>query len=179
MKNIQKQVAVVNILGTVGYMLLVTVWAFFAAILLALLFDASAGMGQPEVTQPPESETSGTGPVMVAASYVITGLVILVSVGIVVTLPYFIGKWGSRLLRGLMKLCRIDVTRRQLFFVKGIVVTAPLVGLLLVNLVIMPENVTFAAMYVATVILAAVSLALFFVQLLLARRFNIPVDKVW
>ena len=180
MKKLSRADTIMNACGAIGYMLLLTTWALFAAILLALVFGASYQPGATEVTQTVSpSSASESSAVLVAASYILTVVLVLVSIGIVMTLPYFVGKWGSRILRWLMRMTRIDITRRQLFFVKSILASLPLLGLLIVNFTLMPEEITLAAMYVATVSIGAVSITIFLLQLLLARRLNVPVEEVW
>jgi len=180
MNKVPKPVAAINVCGAIGYMLLLAVWVLFAAVVVSLLLETAAGGGPIDLSKVPESTVAKEpGPTMVVASYVITAVMVLVCVGVVATLPYLIGKWGSRFTRVLMRLFRVDITRRQLFFVKCILTVLPLIGLLVVNFVIMPEGMTFAALYGATVALAMATIGLFFLQLWLARRFNVPVDRVW
>ncbi len=180
MNKLPKRIAMVNTIGAVGYMLLLAVWAFFAAIIIALVFDASSRLN-PEVPVQSISLPAPTEPSMAVTvvGYVLAVAVLILTIAILVTLPYFIGKWGARFVRRLMAITHIDVTLTQVFLVKGLLATLPLSALIVINLVMMPDSITFAAMYVATVALAAFAIGLFLVQLLLARRLRIAVDKTW
>lgn len=162
-------------------MLLVTAWTFFAAIMIALMFDPSVRMIPTDIIQGSSVTTSGGTPsvAVVVAGYVITAVIILISIGVVITLPYFIGKWCSRLLRRVMLAMKVSITKRQLFLTKCIFATLPLLGFMLVHFLLTPNSMTFAAMYMATVALSAGSIVAFLVQLLLARRLKIPAGKTW
>lgn len=175
-----KPIMLINICGALGYMFLLAVWTLFAAALLGVAFDAievSSSKEVIEIVDTPQGEASS--PPAIVVSYVFAAVLGLVSIGVVVTAPYLIGKWGSRLVRGLMRLAKVDRTHGQVFLVKGLLAALPLLGLLLIHFLRMPEAITFAALYVACVGLAIISLVCFLVQLFLARRFNIPVDEVW
>jgi hypothetical protein len=180
MSRLTKHIAAINTVGSIGYMLLVATWAFFMAIIIGLVFEASNRLNadipmQPAVA-PPSAEPSM---IVTVVGYVLAVVALLVTIAILATLPYLIGKWGSRMVRRLMVITRIDITLTQLFLVKALLATMPLTALIIINVVYMPESVTFAAMYVATVALAAFTIGLFFVQLLLARRLKVSVDETW
>ncbi len=180
MNKLLGRIAMVNTVGAVGYMLLLAVWAFFAAIVTALVFDASSKLN-PEVPLQSVSLPTPHEPSMIitAVGYVLAVAVLILTIAILVTLPYLIGKWGARLVRRLMAITHIDITLTQIFLVKGLLATIPLAVLIVINLVLTPESITFATMYVATVALAALSIGLFLVQLLLAQRLRIAVDETW
>lgn len=181
MKNILRREVVVNAFGAVGYTLLVAAWTFFLAVLLSSLFEAYASQGQSSgvLSPSPKPNPTSAGPVVVVAGYIITGLIAAVSLAIVATLPYFIGRWGSRILKAFMKLCRIDMTKRQLFFVKAILAILPLVGLMIMQFILRPEDITFAAMYGGAVILSVLAITSSLTQTLLARRFKLAFDRLW
>ncbi len=180
MSELTKRMTVINTVGSVGYMLLAATWAFFAAIVVALIFDASSKLN-PEISMrsvalstPHEASITIT-----VLSYVLAAAILVVTIAILVTLPYLIGKWGSRLVRWLMRLLHIDITLTQLFLVKGLLATLPLSALIIINVIFLPESVTFATMYIATVAVAVTAIGLFLVQLLLARRLGVSPDKTW
>lgn len=180
MKSISRQVIIVNIFGASGYMLLCAAWAFFIAIAVALLIDPSIQALPTDITQNPTNQnTDNSSPALIVAGYVIAALMAAVSVVVIVTLPYLIGKWGSKILRSLMKVLRIPYSQRQLFLTKSVLAVVPLIGLLIINGVFAPETITFAAVYVATVVVATLAIIVFFLQLLLARSLGVSADKTW
>ncbi len=177
----RRKIVVANVFGAIGYMLLVAAWAFSLAVILAILFETT-GVGQPSMPLEPTKETVTAGspsPVVMVASYAITGLVVLVSLGILVTLPYFVGKWGARIVKGFMKLTRIDMTRKQLLLVKGCLAALPLLVLMVLQLALTPEGIVFAAMFGATVAASLLAIVAFLMQALLARRQKLSIDEVW
>lgn len=179
--KVPKTILGINICGALGYMFLLAVWALFVATVLGLLFDAIEAAPSTVIIPNAEDQPSGAAPssAVLVAGYVLAVVLGLISLGVAVTAPYFVGKWGSRFVRWLMKVAKIDVTRSQLFLVKGMLAALPLMGLLMIHFLMAPGSITFAALYASSVGLSAVSLVCFLVQLLLVRRFNIPVDKVW
>ena len=180
MKKIFRAVTTVNVFGAIGYMLLVASWAFFLAIIIALLLDPSVRTLPTDIVQSQATPTpKGPSLAVIVASYAITALAVMVSLFVLVTLPYFVGKWCARMIRRLMTMLKIAITTGQLFLMKSMLATLPLIGLMIINFTLVPESVTFAAMYVATVGLSALSIGSFLVQLLIARRLKIPTDQVW
>jgi hypothetical protein len=173
-------VSVVNVFGAIGYMLLVATWVFFVAIVIALALDPSIRTFPTDITQHPNLPSPEKPSLaVIVAGYAITGLMIAISAFIVVTLPYLVGKWGARMIRQLMVALKIPITKSQLFFTKSIVAVLPLVGLMIINFTLAPDTVTFAAMYISTVVLSALSVTAFLIQLVIARRLNIPADQTW
>ena len=180
MKKIFRAITTVNVFGAIGYMLLVASWAFFVAIVIALLLDPSVRTLPTDTMQSQAVPASGEpAPAVIVASYAITVLVIIVSVFVLVTLPYFVGKWCARMIRRLLSILKVPITKGQLFLTKSILATLPLIGLMIINLTMAPESITFAAMYVSTVFLSAMSIAAFLIQLMITRRLKIPTDQMW
>lgn len=181
MKKIFRPTTVVNIFGAIGYVLLIVTWAFFVAIVIALIFDSSIRTNPTDIIQNSGSSlpAAKSSPVLVAAGYAITGLVIIVSIGVLVMAPYYIGKWGSRLLRRLMLALKVDITKRQLFLVKCMLATLPLVGFMSIHFMLAPDTMAFAAMYLATVALSVLSISLFSIQLFVARHLKVSIDQTW
>ncbi len=181
MKRILQPEVMVNLIGAVGYMVLVAAWTLFLAVLLSFWFDSYSAGQSGGILHPSPAKSVANPPstAVWVAGYIITGLVVIVTVAIVAMLPYFIGRWGSRLVKALMKLCRIDMTRRQLLLVRGILATIPVMGLMFIYLFFRPDDITFAAMYGGTVALSALTIGLFLLQTFLARRFKIDISRLW
>lgn len=180
MRVLQKAVAP-NVFGAIGYMLLIAAWTFSLAVVFAIFFEAT-GAGRPNAPLEPAKGISTGGSssqVVVIASQVIAGLAVLLSAIMLVALPYFIGKWGSRIVKGFMKICHIDMTAEQLLLVKGGLAVVPLLILMVLQLLLKPEGIVFAAMFTLTVAAAALAVVAFLVQTLLARRQKLSIDRLW
>lgn len=182
MKHSVRREGVVNIFGAAGYLLLFAAWTFFLAVVLSFIFDGQ-GMGRADEVLAPSAESSSpsapVGSIAWVVGYILAGLAVLFSLVVLILLPYFVGKWGSKIVKAFMKVCRIDMTNRQLFFVKAIWAAVPLIGLMIILLTLRPEGMTFAVMYGVTVVLSILAIASYFVQAILARRLKISVDKLW
>lgn len=180
---VKKQIASsvwVNGVGAIGYMLLVTVWVLFVAVIFGLMIDPSSAGAPLEVEKMPSGMSTGelSGGVLVAG-YAITVLIGVICVALLITLPYFIGKIGGRVLRWSLRQFKISISRRTLLFVKSIVLLAPLVGFIGIQVFVSPDSTTFAAMFVMSLAVVTLGLVAFLVQLLLARHFTLPLDKQW
>jgi len=176
MKKLSPRVIGVNIVGTIGYMSSLLAWVLLATIGLALFLNGMTvvPMQPSEITSTqPEANGLATG-----AAYVVTGVMIVVTIAVLVLLPYFIGKLSSVSLRWLLKILRIPPTKRRLFLAKSIVTTLPLVGFFVINLLISP-SMTFSIIYIVTVVAAAFALGCFLLQLIIARALHVPERSVW
>lgn len=171
-----------NVFGAAGYMLLIAAWALALAVILAITFELTSG-GYPAIApEPPSNESipaQTPSPVIVVASYTVAGLFVVFSVGMLITMPYFVGKWSSTTVKTLMKICRVDMTLRQLVLVKGILVVFPLLILLILLIALRPEGIVVAGIFGMTVAAAILSMIMFLLQALLARRQKLPFAKVW
>lgn len=171
---------VVNLFGAIGYMLLLATWAFLAALVVSLslqngtansFIEVNGGSTTPVVTQPSIT--------IIVAGYAIGALMAVLTVIVLLTFPYFLAKWGGRLLRRGMGSFHIELTRRSLFLVKSVLATVPLVGMIVINGIIQPADPTFALIHLVSTGLTITSIGAFFVQLLFARKYNVSVDKAW
>jgi hypothetical protein len=175
-RKLQFRVVGVNILGTLGYMSSLAAWILFAAV-LSVLF-----MGSTEVVFVPSGDAivneSAIAGLSTAVAYLVTGVMVLVTLVLVVVLPYLIGKLSSLSLRWLFRLLRIVPTKRTVFFAKSIVVVLPLVGFFAIASTITP-SMGFSAIYIATVVAAAIALVLFTAQLIIARALQVPERLIW
>jgi hypothetical protein len=176
MKKLSPRVIGVNIIGTIGYMSSLLAWVLLATIALALFLNGLTVLpAQPSeiVSTQPESNSLVTG-----MAYVVTGVMIVVTIAVLVLLPYFIGKLSSVSLRWLLKVLHITPTKRRLFLAKSIVTTVPLIGFFVVNLLIGPSMI-FSIIYIVTVVAAAFALGCFLLQLIIARALHVPERSVW
>jgi hypothetical protein len=176
MKKLSPRVIAVNSIGTLGYMSSLLVWVLLATIVLALFLNGLAVVPtQPGeiISTQPESNSLATG-----VAYVVTGIMIVVTIAVLVFLPYFIGKLSSASLRWLLKVLHVIPTKQRLFLAKSIVTTVPLIGFFIINLLISP-SMTFSIIYIVTVVAAAFALGCFLLQLIIARALHVPERSVW
>jgi hypothetical protein len=180
-KTARKALLFVNILGALGYFTMVLAWALFIAALLLLLAQSSVislPSGMPSESTASLSVTDDAVFLRIIG-YLITIIMAVLTLGIVLLLPYFLGSWGAKTMRRLLAWFRVVETRRHLFFVKCFVIIAPLIGFIIINLFHEPIDMTIPAAHVATIVLSLVSLGSFLLQLGSARSLNIGVRDMW
>lgn len=181
MKKLLTPIIAVNALGAIGYVLLVAVWTFLIAIIFAFYVD-SVITGQPmtiDHSPTPAHTSTGASIALVVAGYAVTALVILVSIGVMVLLPYVIGKWGSRLLRRGMLLIGVKGSGQSLYLSKACIVTTPLLVLLVMNFFFVPGDMAYPLVYMFMVLTAVIALVAFGLQHFLAKRLRVALQKVW
>lgn len=179
-RRVRKAFILVNTIGTVGYLFLLTTWALFTAVIL-VLFIQSSSVSPSTITVVSEGQVAA-GEASVAAQitgYVITVAVVLASIAIFVTLPYFIARWSSRFLRHVMKLARVGNSKRAFFFTKCIVATLPLLGFAFVGLFVDPVDMTIPAVHIATIFTGLLAMICFLFQTYAARSLNLSNSDIW
>jgi len=166
----------VNIVGTIGYMSSLLAWILLATVMLALFLNGMTVVPvQPSDVTPVQPVFNG---LTTGVAYIVTGIMIIVTIAVLVLLPYFIGKLSSVSLKWLLGILRVSPTKRGLFLAKSIVTTVPLVGFFVINLLISP-SMTFSIIYIVTVVAAAFALGCFLLQLIIARALHVPERSVW
>jgi hypothetical protein len=112
------------------------------------------------------------------ASYGITAVVIAMSVVIFVTLPYFLSKGASRLLRRILKLLSISATRWHIWQSKALMTLIPcLVFVAMTTVGIYGDTVI--AIFVTTFLSSLFSVGIFSLQHLAAWRLNVALNNIW
>jgi hypothetical protein len=178
-KRVRKAFILVNTIGTAGYLLLVTTWALFAAVVLVLFIQSSSVAPSTIIVPDSQIEPSEAAVGSQVTAYVITTIVAIASFAILVTLPYFIAKWGSRFLRHILKVMRITVSKRALFFTKCITAALPLLGFAIVALLVDPADMTIPAVHIATIITGLLTMGCFLLQMYIARSLNLATSDIW
>lgn len=180
MKKTFNQTILVNIFGAIGYVALVVVWVFALVVVATLLVGPTllvdSGAVDPGQTAAPTGDTSLT---LAVALYTLTAVAIVISIAAFFALPYLIGKWMSRFLRWTLKVIKVPASLQAVFFTKGLLISFPLMVLMAVYYMNAPIDLTLAAMFVATVVLAGSGLSSFLIQWVLARRLSVDSKKVW
>lgn len=180
-KRIRKALFLVNTFGAVGYFLMALAWTFFASAVLLLLMQSSVISGPTDVgLQDGAAQATGGGTMFIyIIAYGVTIIMGVLTLAIVLLLPYLIGKWGARAMRRLLGLCRIALSRQNLFLAKGLMNMVPLIGFIVLNLLYEPIDMTIPSVHVATIFLSLLSLGMFVAQLLAARSLAIAVKDMW
>lgn len=180
MKKLTKKLLAVNTFGTLGYMLTLLSWLLFLGVIV-LLWGQNAMIG---VSPQPIEYNEGTGPaepssLLTGVGFSVTAIIIVISMIVVVVLPYFIGKIGSKGTRRLMKLLKITESKRHLFFTKCSLATLPLLGFFIIATVFSPADITIPAVHVATIVSSLLAMGCFLIQLVLSRRLHSSYDTLW
>lgn len=180
-KKYDNHVVWVNMFGAIGYLLLIVVWAFFVGIIVALSLQTGSPAAPVEVSKSANAGSVAMQPsvVLVAAGYVITALVVIGSLVVLALLPYWLAKWGGRWLRRMMRVFKVEPTRRYLFLTKSMLASVPLLGMTVINLILQPSDMAFTMVQIVSTGLAVLAISAFLVQLVLARRYNVPADQAW
>lgn len=180
MKKLPKRIIAANSLGAAGYLLTLASWALFLAVLLLLLADSSVITVPTEVSQAaaPEvsSDIAGFARIL---SYALAVIAALVTVGIFITLPYFVGKYLSRGLRRLLLAVNIIPTFRSVFVTKILTLAIPAVGFFAMNAALQPVSMTFAAISIAAFFATLLAITLFSLQLFVARYLRLNAKSIW
>lgn len=178
MKKLAIKTGLVNTIGTLGYLILMLGWLLLAVVIMILLVASSVIVIPPDTSQVIVSSAPAATPIVIG-SYILTAIMVIVTIGVIVTLPYFIGKWSSRQLRRFMQAIRLVETRRTLFLTKCVVAVVPLFGFLLIQLFLDPGTMTFGTLHIATIVTAVLAIACFGFQLVLARRLRLSSSAMW
>lgn len=180
-KPAQKALLLVNALGALGYFTMILAWTLFVAVLL-LIFTQSSVISLPSdmpLTSTTSSAVTNDAVFLRIIAYLITAIMAVLTLGMLLLLPYFLGKWGAKVMRRLLVWSRVVETRRHLFFTKCLVIITPLVGFIVINLFYKSMDITIPAVHAAVIFLSLVSLGCFLLQLGSARSLNVNVRDMW
>ena len=179
MRRIEKRVVAINVLGALGYTAQLLAWTFFVSIVLMILIDSSLiQVPLNELDAMPVGEKGSPG-TLSAVAYVVTGLVALVSVVIVICLPFLIGLWGSKFTRLLLRVTKLPIGHRELLVCKLIVLLLASLGMYIAGFVLPSEYSDVYAVLIGGAIAAVVTVLLFTLQHYCAKRLKITAEKTW
>lgn len=173
-----------NLFGAFGY----TIWLMSLALTIVVYFVwlawESSGTLSPLLQERPSTPTTGApASVSLAAQiigYSITVLVTTVAIFVAVTLPYWIGRWSSRLLKRGMALLRVPERSLSLLWAKITIVTLVVCmsGAAAIWLFDSPlQDVALTALLAMS--MALVSLVLFALQHYMAKVGRIDSAVLW
>ena len=179
MKRFEKRTILVNGFGALGYFILLLSWTLFAAIVIMGLLNASV-LSVPvlESTQIDTGRPDPSGTLTVSA-YIITGLAILATVAVVVVMPYLVGRWGSKLIRLILRAVKSPSTHRTVFSVKLVLLFIASIGMFAASFFLPPENAEVYAVQLVGSVCTILAIILFGAQHWLARRTKLAIEKVW
>lgn len=173
---------VVNVFGGVGYSLLMALYA--AVIALGLIWLLSAGYMDPlgfsaDFTAPrevPEEQTdvevSMVGSIL---AYLVTGFMVVTAIFVLMALPYWLGRLGSKWLKRLIRLCQISVTPASLLIGK----------LIACGLAIVPSSIMViadaGALYLAasSFLISLLAVVVFILQHAIAAMSRFEAKDIW
>lgn len=174
---------IVNMFGAVGYSLLIVTYAIVAAMVFYWLI--SNGHLTPQevpvystaapTTPTPTEVTPVAGIVFEILAYVITAFMTLTVLFVVVTLPYWLGRSGSYLLRRAILLCGLAVTRVSLFI--GKIISCAVVVLPIAVLV--AQDISQISALIIISMMTCLALAVFMLQHYLAKMNQLSPEDVW
>lgn len=177
MRARSKRIAIVNAFGALGYMCLLIAWVMVASIIFLMMVDSNLIV----TTLPMENQVAAPLPqsmVLSIAEWLLTGLMVILTLAILIFLPYFVGKGGSRLLRKALSIFHITHTRTHILLAKAFASAVPPVCFATLTFFGM-QGAAVVPLYVAVFLSSCISLLFFAIQHSLATHFKIPVAKNW
>lgn len=177
-KRMRARVIGVNSAGAAGYVLALGVWVLLASVIVMLTLGGAASPEPATLGETP-AETTSFSELATGVSYVVAAIMTVVSITVLVLLPYWVGKIGSGFLYWIVKRLKIAPTNQHILMAKGIAIALPLVGLWIVTVVAGELPIALAMTYIAAVAMATAALLLFLLQLMLGRLLRVPSDTVW
>lgn len=172
---------VVNVFGAVGYTLLIFVItlsmiSFFSWMLnLGYIASDTSNANRPEPSN--TDSTTGDQATLIALIFAYTIMILtgLVTVFVTVTLPYWLGKLGSRILKKIIRLCQIPVTPNSLLFAKILATGFAASPILL----LIATDISSISLVFATAVIASITLVIFIVQHTIAKMSSFEAKDIW
>ncbi len=112
------------------------------------------------------------------ASYGVTAVVIIVAVAVFVTLPYFMSRGMSRLLRRVLALLHVSATWWHMWLLKAVATVIPCVAFLAVTAFSEPRDETIP-LFVVVFLASLLSIGLFSLQYFAAWRLKVVSNSIW
>lgn len=172
---------IVNIFGAIGYSLIVVLYGIIIAVILAWLINGGhlviIGMSPVDANNRPLDGQNLTDPSAAVSvlSYVFTALMLLIVGFVMVTLPYWLGKICSSILRKAFGLLKIKISSARLLVVKCLVCLLAAIPLLL----LMSENFSYFITSLAGLAVILLAVLLFMVQHGIAKMSQLDIKDIW
>lgn len=171
---------VVNIFGAVGYTLILFIYILSSGVLLWWLANGGQLIAfgitpeSIEATGRIDSTPDPSLPVAIV-SYIAAGFMAVTSVFVLVSLPYWLGKFGSKILKRAIRLCQISVTPLSLLIAKMLFCGLALIPLL-AYILYGQQNLVVVVTMLIFIALAAV---VFILQHSLAKMSRFEAKDIW
>ena len=175
---------IVNMFGAVGYSLLIATYAIVASMVFYWLISSGhltpnvlqveSGVVSDELAGGHGSE-SATSLVFELMAYIVAGFMALTVVFVVVTLPYWLGRSGSYLIRRAIRLCGLAVSRLSLLF--GKIISCAMVVLPVAVLV--AQDISQLGALVLVSAMTGLAFSVFMFQHYLAKMNDLSPEEVW
>jgi hypothetical protein len=178
--RVRKAVVLVNSLGAAGYLFLALAWVMFAMAALWLIVQSSiTTLPVDMATQPSSSVATTNNTATQIVTYSIGLVVVVVMVAFIISLPYLIGKWGSRVVRKLLRYFSITPGLRHVFLAKSLLAMVPLIGFVVIALRGEPADIALPLLHIISIVMSVAALGCFLLQLWAARVLSLPAKDVW
>lgn len=183
MRDVLPTRRIVNGFGAIGYSLLIIVYAIMVGV--GLLWLVQGGhltiIGVPsEISGTDTISTADPDPsspsiIMSIITYTVTAIMLVTVVFVMVSLPYWLGKTGSYLIRRAIELGRWPITPASLLIAKIIACGVAAVPIFILTI----QDVNNAVVLLAVSAMIVASTLAFLLQHYLAKASDIPVDQIW
>jgi vacuolar-type H+-ATPase subunit I/STV1 len=176
----KKGYVIINIIGGIGYLVLLFGYILFASVLaMAIIPEITSGqLITPDGSSGGGSPAAGEYSLLATViTYIITGLALIVSAFILVVLPYWIGRTGSSLVSGIVKFIKSSPSLLNTYVVKMFISILPFI--LVTTAVIIVDTHYAFELLVAAAISSFVSVVIFSIQSTIAVIKNRNVNYIW
>jgi hypothetical protein len=179
MRSISKRIVAVNTLGLLGYMSMLVSWLLLLAVVFVMIVNSPLVVTEHTVIttsgSPMPQEMSG---IAQFASYGVTAVVIVVSISVFVTLPYFMSRGMSRLMRRILGALAISATWWHMWLIKALAAVIPCVAFLAVSIFNSPQDTTIP-LFVVVFFASLLSTGIFLLQYFTALRLRVAPSAIW
>lgn len=174
---------IVNVFGAIGYSLLVVVYVVMVGVgVLWLVHNGSlevigvpAESVQSPVTDGAIREEPDVSLFSTILAYIITAFMAVTVLFVMVTLPYWLGKSGSRVLKRIIRFCQWPVTPSSLLGAKIIACGVAMVPVAIYTI----HDMSTLAILWAVIAVIGVSLITFLLQHYLAKMNELEAKEIW
>lgn len=175
---------IINILGVVGYSLLIPTYAIVAGLSLIWLTEMGSlsiiGVA-PDMLQSSSSEataaTDQPNPSLLVTivTYAITAFMTVTVLFVMITLPYWLGKSGSYIIKRTIRFCQWPVTPTSLFLAKTIACAIAVVPALIMS----AQNIDNLVVSATALIVLGSAFMSFLLQHYLAKISRLDAKDIW
>lgn len=173
-----KQAIVVNAFGALGYLFVLISWVILVSVIF--LTFATGGLSAP-VPASTYAQTTSTGGLSFAATlttWLLAAVAVVATLGILVVLPYFVGKGGSRLVRRALTACHISHSRLHIWLAKALMNVVPPIAFGFLTYAGIQGD-ALVPLYLAVFFSSLISIIFFSIQYGVAMWLKVASAKIW